>query len=118
MLREEYRAFADLIKSPYLNTEYLGITQSDPDNPSLGNKLVRQAINYGFDREKMVEFLRNGIGVPANSGMIPVGLPAFDAQAVPGYNYNPGKAKQLLQEARIPEWRRYRRNRAKYQQWI
>ena len=38
---------------------------------------VRQAINYGFDRRKMMTYLRNSIGTPAESGFIPPGLPSF-----------------------------------------
>jgi oligopeptide transport system substrate-binding protein len=63
---------------------------------------VRQAINYGFDRRKMMMYLRNSIGIPAESGFIPAGLPSFDSVRVHGYHYDPSKARQLLQEAGFP----------------
>lgn len=92
------------IKSPFLNSEYLGINmefEENSENP-LRFKKVRQALNFGFDRKKMLRELRNSVGNPANSGFTPIGLPSFDAQKVKGYDYNPSKARQLLAEAGFP----------------
>lgn len=47
----------------------------------------------------MILYLRNSIGIPAESGFIPAGLPSFDSAIVRGYNYNPTKARQLVREA-------------------
>ncbi len=91
-----------LLKAPYLNTEYLGINlKQNPSNP-LMKKKVRQALNYGFDRAQMLKTLRNNIGKPADAGFTPRGLPSYNADAAPGYNYNPDKARQLLKEAGYP----------------
>ncbi|MEO1628419.1 MAG: ABC transporter substrate-binding protein [Bacteroidota bacterium] len=91
------------LKSPYLNTEYLGINMANEDeNFPLKNKKVRQALNYGFDRQQMLLSLRNSVGKAANSGFTPLGLPSFDAAKVPGYSYQPEKARQLLAEAGHP----------------
>lgn len=98
-LREEFKANIDLHKLPYLNTEYLGFSLANQNNKAIGNKLVRQAINMGFDREKMIKYLRNGSGTPAHSGMIPAGLPSYDPAKVVGYQYDLKKAKALLKEA-------------------
>jgi len=92
-----------LAKHPYLNTEYLGIV-TDTSNELVKNspvrlKKIRQAINYGFDRKKMMLYLRNSIGIPAESGFIPAGFPCFDTALVKGYTYNPAKARQLVKEA-------------------
>jgi len=91
------------IKSPYLNSEYLGINLSfgDEANP-LKTKKVRQALNYGIDRTLMLQTLRNNVGVAANAGFTPIGLPSFDANAAPGYNYDPDRARTLLREAGFP----------------
>ena len=102
-LLPELKAKINLLRSPYLNTEYLGILMKGQKNKALQNKKVRQALNYGFDRAKMIQYLRNNIGVPATSGFIPKGLPSFDSQQVKGYTYQPDKAKQLLKEAGYPE---------------
>lgn len=101
-LREEWKSKINFCKMPYLNTEYLGIAMTNQPNVALRNKKVRQAINYALDKRKMLMYLRNGIGVPAESGMIPAGLPCYAPEAVKGYSYNPEKAKQLLIEAGYP----------------
>jgi oligopeptide transport system substrate-binding protein len=92
------------ISMPFLNTEYLGILVSEDGLPSdwpLRERKVRQAINYGFDREKMLRFLRNNIGTPAHAGFVPVGMPGFTGNAE-GYHYDPDKARRLLAEAGYP----------------
>jgi oligopeptide transport system substrate-binding protein len=98
-----------LSKHPFLNTEYLGIlvdsNSSLVKNSPLRFKKVRQAINYGFDRRKMMMYLRNSIGIPAESGFIPAGFPCFDSSIVRGYHYDPVKARKLLDEAGYPEGR-------------
>ena len=108
-MKPELKDKFNLLKTPYLNTEYLGFLTSpspsgegarraDEVNPYL-NKKLRQAINYGFDRREMLKYLRNGVGKPAESGFTPFGLPSFDADKVKGYTYNVEKAKQLVKES-------------------
>ena len=105
-LRKEWKGRIMLSKHLYLNTEYLGILV-DSTNPVVRSsplrfKKVRQAINYGFDRNKMMLYLRNSIGIAANSGFVPAGLPSFDSTKVKGYHYDPAKALALLAEAGFP----------------
>jgi peptide/nickel transport system substrate-binding protein len=88
---------------PYLKTDYLGILV-DPNSDLVKNsplklKAVRQAINYGIDRQQMITYLRNNIGAPANSGIVPRGMPSFDAKKVKGYTYDPDRATALLNAA-------------------
>ena len=90
-LQAKYRDIVVFQSQPYLNTEYLGFLM---EKDSLPLK-IRQAINYGFDRVKMLKYLRNNIGTPAVNGLIPYGLPSFSTD-IAGYNYNPEKAKQLI----------------------
>jgi oligopeptide transport system substrate-binding protein len=102
-LKNEWKDKIELQKHPYLNIEYFGIL-ADTTNALLKNsplKLlkIRQAINYGIDRVKMMLYLRNSIGTAAESGFVPQGLPSFSADKVKGFNYNPTKAKALLVEA-------------------
>lgn len=89
----------NLLRTPYLNTEYLGILQQGKVPPALTDKRVRQAINYGIDRPKMLRYLRNNVGVPATHGFVPPVLPPFDQKPTQGYTYNPDLAGQLLQAA-------------------
>jgi oligopeptide transport system substrate-binding protein len=105
-LKKKWEGRIILSKSPYLNTEYLGIVVDSSLPAVKASPLhllkIRQAINYGFDRRKMMMYLRNSIGIPAESGFIPAGLPSFDSVRVHGYHYDPSKARQLLQEAGFP----------------
>lgn len=102
-LQPKYKAKINLQTSPYLNTEYIGFMLNDAgkDNPLL-IKEVRQAMNYGFDRHKMMRYMRNNIGYPATSGFVPRGMPSFDENRVKGYDYNPQKALELLEKAGYP----------------
>ena len=118
-LREEYEDEIYLIRESYLNTEYLAFFLGDDDTLSKERSLaLRQAVSYSIDREKMLRYLRNGIGTPGNQGIIPAGLPGFkdykttrpqDHKLVDslscglvdsniGYPYNPKKAEQLLND--------------------
>ena len=108
-LKKEWVGKIVLQKHPYLNIEYLGILV-DGNNElvkksPLRFQKIRQAINYGFDRRKMMLYLRNSIGIAAESGFIPCGLPSFDSVSVRGYQYDVAKARQLLSDAGYPEGR-------------
>lgn len=94
-LKKKYQNQVQLIKGPYLNTEYLGFFMKSNSIP-IHSKALRQAINYGFNRKKMITYLRNGIGNPAIHGFIPKGMAGFNE--IKGYNYQPEKAKQLLEQ--------------------
>src|SRR5690606_31969775 len=93
-------------KEPYLNTEYIGF-QLDPakyedKNHPILNKNFRKALNYAINREEMVSFLLNNLGVPGNAGIMPPAVAAYDAEKVTGYSYDPKKAESLLKEAGYP----------------
>lgn len=93
-LKEKYKEKINLQASPYLNTEYLGFLIDEDPLPLA----IRQAINYGFDRAKMIKYLRNDIGTPAINGFIPLGLPSFSENVV-GYSYDPKKARDLIKSS-------------------
>ena len=99
-LNPKYSERIKLLTTPYLNTEYLGILQQGPEvlEHILLNKEIRKAINYGFDRVKMMKYLRNNLGYPATGGMIPPGLPGH-LEYSEGYDYQPDLARQLIREA-------------------
>jgi len=104
-LQLKYRETIRLVSQPYLNTEYLGFLL-DYENQRGGEarqygKKIRQAINYAFDREKMIRYLRNNMGTPGLQGITPKGLPSFDSGQI-FYTYNPEKAAKLLAEAGFP----------------
>ena len=108
-LKPQWAGKIILSTSPYLNIEYLGILVDTANvlvqHSPLRWKKVRQAINYGFDRRKMMLYLRNSLGTPAESGFIPAGFPCFDSTVVKGYHYDPALARDLLKEAGYPDGR-------------
>ncbi|MCR6719716.1 MAG: ABC transporter substrate-binding protein [Chitinophagaceae bacterium] len=77
---------------------------------ALAIEKIRQAINYGFDRRKMILYLRNSLGTPAEAGFVPAGLPSFNDSIVKGYQYDPAKSRQLLAEAGLSRWKRFARD--------
>ena len=96
-LRQKYEDRIDLITEPYLNTEYFSFFL-DP-NDSLGperSRAMRQAVSLCIDREKMLRYLRNGIGEPGTGGMIPAGLPGHSNTI--GYGYDLKRAQRLVAE--------------------
>lgn len=108
-LKPDWKDKIVLSVTPQLNTEYLGILVDSTNelvrNSPLRFRAVRQAINYGFDRRKMMLYLRNSLGLPAESGFVPAGLPSFDSSIVHGYHYDPARARQLLASAGFPDGR-------------
>jgi oligopeptide transport system substrate-binding protein len=108
-LRPEFQNKINLHKQTYLYTEYLGFvidsTNALVKNDPVKLRKIRQAINYAIDREKIVTYFRNGVGIPATSkrGFVPTGMPGTEYAVTTGYEYNPAKALQLLKEAGFPE---------------
>ena len=92
-LTEKYKEKINLQKGPYLNTEYLGFYLNSP-SPVIKSPLIREAINIGFDRKKMMIYLRNNIGFIGNKGFIPKGLSGHPKEVV--LKYQPEKAAELV----------------------
>ena len=106
-IRADFKGKFTVQKAPYLNTEYLGI-QLDSANligeqaiqgRALRDKRVRQALNYALNKLEMLTYLLNRVGHAGTSGFVPTALPSFSEQEVPGYTYQPQKARQLLRAA-------------------
>ena len=93
-LQHKYKKTVRLQSLPYLNTEYLGFLLEKDTLPLE----IRQAINLGFNRKKMLKYLRNNIGSPAINGFVPLGMPSFNS-SIKGYEYNPNKAKSLISKS-------------------
>ena len=93
-LADKYKGKIYLQKGPYLNTEYLGF-YLDSLSPVIQSPLIREAINIGFDRKKMMVYLRNNIGFQGNKGFIPKGLPGHHKNQVT--KYRPDRAAELVE---------------------
>lgn len=107
-LQPRYNGLMVLDKSVYLNSEYIGCNLiHDPKNNPLTFLKVRQAIAYGIDRKKLITFMRNNIGLPAEHGFVTPGLSYFNADSVKGYSYQPELARKLLEEAGFPNGKNF-----------
>jgi len=104
-LRDAWKGKILLHKHAYLNTEYFGILVDTANTlvkqSPLKLKAVRQAINYAINRRQLMMYVRNSIGIPAEAGITPSGLPSLNTQFVKGYTYNPDTARALLKKAGI-----------------
>ncbi len=77
-----------------LNVGYLAFnTEKKP----FDNKLVRQAINHAINKQAIIEAIYLGAGKAAKNPIPPTMWSYNDA--VKDYDYNPGKAKELLAQA-------------------
>lgn len=105
-LKPEWTGRITLSRHAQLDMEYLGFLMDTASPLVKASPLrllaVRRAVNMAFDRRKMLLYLRNSIGVPAESGFIPSALPVYDPARVPGYHYDPEGASRLLAQAGFP----------------
>ena len=92
-LPHKYKGKINIQKGPYLNTEYLGFYLDSP-SPVIQSPLIREAINIGFDRQKMMVYLRNNIGFKGDRGFIPKGLAGH--LKIPYLEYQPERAAALV----------------------
>ncbi|MFJ8066557.1 ABC transporter substrate-binding protein [Psychrobacillus sp. NPDC096426] len=83
-----------LFKRPSMNVGYLGLTTT---RPPFDNVKVRQAINYAIDKQSIVDAFFEGRAEIAKNPM-PPSISGYN-EDIPGYEYDPEKAKQLLAEA-------------------
>ncbi|WP_235918470.1 ABC transporter substrate-binding protein [Sediminibacterium soli] len=106
-LRKDWEGKLLLKKHAYLNTEYFGILV-DEKNPVVGHsptriRAIRQAMNYALNRKQLMMYMRNSIGIPAEAGFVPGGLPSRNADSVKGYPFDRGRAAKLLVQAGFPD---------------
>jgi len=71
--------------------------------PLKGNRLLRRALNFAVDRDRIAKVLQQGKDSPT-SRILPPGMIGHDPAPGP-YRYDPSEAKRLLAEAGYPEGR-------------
>jgi len=86
---------ADLHTGVDLCTSYVTF---DVTQPPFDDRNVRQAFTMAVDRQKYVDVVMNGIGIPAK-GLYPPALPGYQLD-LPGLPYDPARARQLLAASR------------------
>lgn len=87
--------------APFLNTEYLVLRFGPSDPDYLADVRVRRALNWAVDREGIIRYLKNGLGIPAHGGLLPAGMPGYrpaSEWATP-WTYRPDSARILLTQA-------------------
>lgn len=81
--------------TPSLTWEHIDLTI---DYPELSDVRVRKALLYGIDRQIIVDQFFGGLQ-PVSHSWLPPKHAAYDDTQVVKYEYNPEKAKELLDEA-------------------
>lgn len=92
-LNPKYNDRLVIQKVPYLSTVYLCF-YLDAEN-AIDLKL-RQALNYGINKNKIIKYMMKGQAFVADGGFIPKGLPGYSAKS--GYVYNSKKARELIND--------------------
>jgi peptide/nickel transport system substrate-binding protein len=85
----------EVVKTDTLRSVYLYLNQA---HAPLDNKLVRQALNHAIDRQGIVDGVLQGAGAPSYSILAPA---VFGYHAVRKYDYNPKKAREMLEAAKF-----------------
>ena len=94
-----------------VNSEYVFTRQHltmNTEKAPLNNKLVRQALAYGINYDEFIDGILLGHGKRLRA-MVPPGMTGYD-ETIKGYDYNPQKANQLLDQAGYPKGRDGMRN--------
>ena len=87
-----------------LELNWEGLILGDRDGtitPALKNPLVRQAINYAFDRKALLKAVASGYGTVTQQ-IFPTTSPSYQKSLDSMYSYDPAKAKKLLAQAGYP----------------
>ncbi len=94
-----------LQKEPYLKTDYLGFYMDKNSelskNSPLMDKRVRQAFNLAINRDELVLFIKNNTSKSAELGFVPPSI-IKKSKSLFKYEYNPSKARELLEKAGFP----------------
>ena len=83
----------DLVKVDTFRSIYYALNMA---HPPFDNKMVRQAFNYAIDREAIIESVLFGAGTPSDSILANT---VWGYHGVDMYDYDPEKARQMLEEA-------------------
>lgn len=101
-LRAEYKKYSLRVAAAQ-EIEYYGIMLDSTSDGSRGlplwkSKLVRQAMNYAIDREKIIRYVLRGKGLPAYHGVLPPSMPGYSNE-IDRYRFQPELARKLLDSA-------------------
>ncbi|RME81298.1 MAG: peptide ABC transporter substrate-binding protein [Caldilineae bacterium] len=83
-----------LFTSPLPGYSLILFNVDNPNAPFLQEQAVRQALAYGLNRERLLNDVIPGVGMPADSPILP-GTWAYNPD-IPRYEYSPEQARTLL----------------------
>lgn len=98
MLKPKFRNQFKMIQKPFLNTEYLGFYLGK-NKDILNNVHIRRAMSYAIDRDALVRYLRNGLGIAGNYGFVP---PVLVQNPAVSYSFDKLQAQNELKAAGFP----------------
>ncbi|HYG58710.1 MAG TPA: ABC transporter substrate-binding protein [Symbiobacteriaceae bacterium] len=85
-----------IVSGPRVGTYYYALNQAVPP---LDNLKIRQAIQYGINRELLLEKFYYKTGIPAK-GVLSPGLAGYNA-SLPGFPYDKARAQALVKESGV-----------------
>ncbi len=80
---------------PSFSVNYIGLNVNEPP---LDDVKVRQALNLAIDKQEIASIVLGDLVEPAD-GILPPNFPGYD-ENVRGYQFDPVRAKQLLEESK------------------
>ena len=86
--------------SQYLDSPFVFWISLNTTLPPFDNPAVREALNYAFDRQEIIDMVNNGDGSLLPWCVLPTQYYYSDA---PIYEYNPELCKQMLADAGYPD---------------
>lgn len=92
-LRDSAQWKKNVLHGPMMDIRYLCLNN---ELAPLDNVLVRRAMNYAINRERIASFLAGRATIAR--GALPPGMPGYNDKLF-RYDYNPEKARQLLKQA-------------------
>jgi peptide/nickel transport system substrate-binding protein len=101
-LQPKYNEQFNLMRKPFLNTEYIGFWLEDTlegKKNLYANRHIRRALSLAIDRKAMIKYLRNGIGDVGNSGFTP---PVLLGRKITGLGFDKKRAAEELEKAGYP----------------
>ena len=83
-----------IIKRPSVNVGYLAL---NTEKPYLKDPKIRIALSHAIDKKAIIQTIFHGMAIPAKNPFAPTIWGYNDA--LKAYEYDPAKAKKMLQEA-------------------
>ncbi|MBN1994556.1 MAG: peptide ABC transporter substrate-binding protein [Anaerolineae bacterium] len=85
----------EFVSTNALSVFYIGFNVRQPP---FDDVKIRQALNLGLDKERVVKAIYRGT-VPVANGIVPPGMPDYDNPDLKGYEFDPERALALIAQS-------------------